>query len=96
MKATTKTISPETKNNATAKSSVSEIFQLHNYKLILVGVGIIFLGYLLMIGGKSENPGVFLTDEIYSFRRITLAPIVIVAGFGVVVYGILKGNKKDA
>jgi len=45
---------------------------------------------LLLSGGKSTNPDVFNPEEVYSFRRITLAPLVIIAGFIVEIYGIFK------
>ena len=51
-----------------------------SYKMILIGFGIVVLGFILMMGGGSDNPDVF-NDEIFSFRRITLAPIVVLSGF---------------
>jgi hypothetical protein len=66
-----------------------------NYVLMLIGLGIILLGYFLMAGGKSTDPNVFNEEELYSFRRITLAPIVIVAGFIFEIYAIMKKPKSD-
>lgn len=60
-----------------------------NYKLLLIGFGIIVLGFLLMIGGGSKDPNVF-SNEIFSFRRITLAPIIILFGFAFEIYAIMK------
>lgn len=60
-----------------------------NYKLLAIGFGIIVIGFLLMIGGKSDDPAVF-SDKIFSFRRITLAPIVILAGFIFEIWAIMK------
>ncbi len=60
-----------------------------NYKLLLIGIGIIVLGYILMSGGGTDNPNEF-NPEIFSFRRITLAPLVCLAGYGFVLYAILK------
>jgi hypothetical protein len=57
---------------------------------MLVGALLIITGMLLMSGGKSADPDIFNTSEVYSFRRITLAPIVIIAGFIVEVYAIFK------
>jgi hypothetical protein len=51
-----------------------------NYKLLAIGFAIIVIGFLLMLGGKSESPDKFSSD-IFSFRRITLAPIVVLTGF---------------
>jgi hypothetical protein len=63
-----------------------------NYKYILIGVCILLLGFLLMTGGKSEDPNVFNPD-IFSFRRITLAPIVVVGGFVFIIWAIMKKPK---
>jgi hypothetical protein len=60
-----------------------------NYKLLLIGFAIIVLGFLLMIGGGSKDPNVF-SNEIFSFRRITLAPIVVLFGFIFEIYAIMK------
>ena len=57
---------------------------------MLVGAALIIVGMLLMSGGKSADPNVFNPNEVYSFRRITLAPIVIIIGFIVEVYAIFK------
>ncbi|MFV0507610.1 MAG: DUF3098 domain-containing protein [Bacteroidales bacterium] len=65
-----------------------------NYKLMLVGVGIIILGFALMSGGGSEDPNVF-NEKIFSFRRITLAPIVVIFGFAFEVYAIMKKDKTE-
>ncbi len=59
------------------------------------GIVLIFLGFMLMSGGKSPDPHKFNYEEIYSFRRITLAPIVILLGFGIEAYAIMK-KPKDA
>lgn len=67
----------------------------HNYVLMLIGLAVIILGYILMSGGGSEDPNVFNEDELYSFRRITLAPILIVAGFIFEIYAIMKRPKQD-
>ena len=64
--------------------------------MILIGLGIIVLGFILMIGGGSDDPNQFNYD-IFSFRRITLAPIVSLIGFAFVFWAIMrkpKSNKK--
>lgn len=58
------------------------------------GVALIFIGFMLMSGGKSANPHEFHYDEIYSFRRITVAPIVILLGFFIEAYAIMKKPKE--
>jgi len=60
-----------------------------NYRLLVIGFLIIVVGFILMIGGKSDDPNVF-NPEIYSFRRITLAPIVVLFGFLFEIYAIMK------
>ncbi|MDZ7738881.1 MAG: DUF3098 domain-containing protein [Bacteroidales bacterium] len=60
-----------------------------NYKLMAIGFGIIVIGFLLMAGGKSEDPREF-SDAIFSFRRITLAPIIVLAGFIFEIWAIMK------
>jgi hypothetical protein len=68
-------------------------FGKENYRILIIGVVIVIIGYLLMIGGGSDDPTKFNADEIFSFRRITLSPIVILAGFVVVLLGIMKKSK---
>ncbi|MFR9648878.1 MAG: DUF3098 domain-containing protein [Rikenellaceae bacterium] len=60
-----------------------------NYILIAIGFAIIVLGFLLMVGGDAPTPDSF-NENIFSFRRITLAPIVVVAGFIFEIYAIMK------
>jgi hypothetical protein len=68
-----------------------------NYLWIGVGIALIALGFLLMSGGGMDNPNDWDESKIYSFRRITLAPIVVLSGIGVVVYAIFsEGGKKDS
>lgn len=63
-----------------------------NYKLMAIGFAIIVIGFILMAGGGSDDPNVF-NEEIFSFRRITLAPIVLLFGFGFEIYAIMKKPK---
>lgn len=65
-----------------------------NYKLLAIGFVIIIIGFLLMIGGKSDSPSKF-SENIFSFRRVTLAPIVVLAGFIFEIWAIMK-KPKDA
>jgi fumarate reductase subunit D len=60
-----------------------------NYKLLAIGFAIIVLGFLLMLGGRSDDPNQF-REKIFSFRRITLAPIVVLAGFIFEIWAIMK------
>ncbi len=69
------------------------LFDAINYKILWVGLAVIALGFLLMSGGGSEDPAVF-NEEVFSFRRIRLAPAVVLFGFGITIYSILKKPKK--
>ena len=69
------------------------LFNTINYKILLVGIAVIVLGFLLMSGGGSNDPKVF-NEDIFNFRRIRLAPTMVLIGFGITVYSILKKPKK--
>lgn len=77
----------------TEKRKTGFAFGKENYRLMLIGVAIIIIGYLLMIGGGSEDPNVF-NPEIFSPRRITVAPVVILIGFVFEIYAIMKKPKE--
>jgi len=87
----------ETKNKktTTVKPNQVPLFHKENYRLMLIGIAAIGLGLILMAGGKSKDPNVFNPDEIYSFRRITLAPLLILAGFVTEIFAIFKNPKKS-
>lgn len=71
------------------------IFQKKNYLFMFIGVAFIALGFILMSGGGSDDPNVFNPD-IYNFRRIRLAPTLVLIGLGIEVYAILLDpNKKS-
>nr|WP_319997917.1 DUF3098 domain-containing protein [uncultured Draconibacterium sp.] len=65
-----------------------------NYKLMAIGFAVIVIGFILMAGGGSDDPNVF-SEAIFSFRRITLAPILLLLGFGFEIYAIMKKPKDD-
>jgi len=65
-------------------------FGKENYRILIVGVVLVVIGYLLMIGGGSDDPNVFNAEEIFSTRRITVAPILILLGFVIEIYAIFK------
>ena len=60
-----------------------------NYKLMALGFAVIIIGFILMAGGKSDDPKVF-SEDIFSFRRVTLAPLIVLAGFIFEIYAIMK------
>lgn len=70
-------------------------FQPENYKILLVGLAINIIGFILMIGGATEDPAKFDGDELFSPIRITLSPILIVLGYVVIMYSIMKKPKSD-
>ena len=69
------------------------LFEKVNYKILLIGLGVIALGFFLMSGGGSDDPKVF-NEAVFSFRRIRLAPTVVLIGFGITIYSIFKTSKK--
>ena len=69
------------------------LFDNINYKILLIGVAVITLGFILMSGGGSNDPKVF-SDAIFDFRRIRLAPTTVLIGFGITIYSIVKNPKK--
>ncbi|MEO6831436.1 MAG: DUF3098 domain-containing protein [Chitinophagaceae bacterium] len=72
------------------------LFDKKNYMWMGLGVLLILIGFMLMSGGKSLDPHQFNYKEIYSFRRITLAPIVILIGFAVEAYAIMMKRKPES
>jgi len=69
------------------------IFQKRNYLFMFIGIAFIALGFILMSGGGSDDPNVF-SDDIYNFRRIRLAPTLVLIGLGIEVYAILLNPHK--
>ncbi len=67
-------------------------FSRQNYRLLIIGVLIITLGFLLMIGGGSEDPNVF-NFKMFNFQRLTLAPILIITGYIIEIFAIMKRPK---
>jgi hypothetical protein len=68
-------------------------FSAKNYKLLLIGLGINILGFLLMIGGATDDPAKFDASELFSKTRITIAPMLIVLGYIVIAFAIMKKPK---
>lgn len=65
-----------------------------NYKIMIVGAIITIIGFFVMAGGGSNDPNVY-NPAVYSFARITLAPILILLGYAIVLYGIMKKPKNE-
>lgn len=84
----------EQKRKNEPKPMTEFIFGKKNFRWMLIGLGVIALGFILMSGGGSDDPNVF-NPEIYSWRRIRLAPAVVLIGFGIEVYAILLNPHKQ-
>ncbi len=82
------------KQSSTVSKSSQFAFGKENYKLLLIGLVLITGGFLLMIGGGSDDPKVF-SDDIFNFRRLTLAPLLILAGYVVEIFAIMKKPKSQ-
>ena len=77
------------------KSKTTFIFEKKNYLIMILGLVFIAFGFILMSGGASDDPNIF-NPEIYSFRRIRLAPTLVLIGLGIEIYAILLNpHKKD-
>lgn len=84
----------ESKRKKEAKANEKFIFEKENYKFMLIGLAVIALGFILMAGGGSDDPDVF-NPEIFSWRRIRLAPTLVLIGFAIEVYAILLKPKSS-
>ena len=85
----------EQKRKEQTKKSNEFIFRKKNDTLMIIGISFIALGFILMSGGGSDNPNVF-NPEIYNWRRIRLAPTLILIGFAIEIYAILLNPNKDS
>ncbi|WJS95375.1 DUF3098 domain-containing protein [Flavobacterium johnsoniae] len=79
-------------NNVEQQPKQEFLFDGINYKILLIGIAVIALGFILMSGGGSKDPNVF-NEEIFNFRRIRLAPTTVLIGFGITIYSIFKKSK---
>lgn len=76
-----------------AENKANSIFSKDNYLWMAIGLVVMAIGMFMMAGGKSTDPNVFNKDEVYSAGRITIAPILILAGVAIEVYAIFKKQK---
>ena len=70
------------------------LFGKENFIWMLVGLGVMALGFFLMAGGKSTDPTKFNDNEIYSFTRITVSPFLIIVGFVIEIFAIMRKSKE--
>ena len=75
--------------------NTTPLFGRENYTWMLIGIVLVALGLFLMAGGKSKDPNVFNPNEVYSFTRITIAPILILAGLGIEIFAIFRKSKSN-
>ena len=84
-----KQVAPAVKKEA----GIGKLFDKENYKWMVIGAGVMMLGFILMAGGRSEDPNVFNPKEVYSTVRITIAPIIILAGLVIEIFAIFRQPK---
>ena len=77
------------------QTAPNPLFGKENFIWMFIGLVVMAIGFFLMAGGKSTDPTKFNDNEIYSFTRITLAPFLIIAGFVVEIFAIMKNLKED-
>ena len=82
----------DTGNDIQEANEPGLLFDNSNYALVILGVVFIIVGFILMAGGGSSDPNVFDADAIYSARRITVAPILVILGFIIEIVAILKSR----
>mgnify|MGYP002640651016 FL=1 len=80
-------------NKKKEESKREFLFGKKNYMLMLIGIAVIAVGFILMAGGGSDDPEIF-NEEIYNFRRIRLAPTLVLIGLGIQIYAIMAKSKK--
>jgi len=80
-------------NQKTEESNIRFAFNRSNYKLLILGLIVLVLGFVLMIGGGSDDPEVF-DEALFGFRRLTLAPILIIAGYIIEIFAIMHRPKE--
>ena len=76
-------------------NKIEFIFGKKNYKWLFIGLAFIAIGFILMAGGGGDDPNIF-DESIFSWRRIRLAPTLILIGFGIQIYAILLNPNKDS
>lgn len=71
------------------------VFGKENFKLFFIGLALVMLGFILMVGGGSDEFNEFNEDALFSFRRITLAPALVIGGYVVIIFAIMRPGKKQ-
>jgi drug/metabolite transporter (DMT)-like permease len=91
---TTNAPQPKVVKAKPANKLAGVLFTKENHKWMIIGGALVVLGYILMSGGKSSDPNQFNPSEVYSTLRITIAPVLILAGLGTLVYAIMRKGEK--
>jgi hypothetical protein len=84
-----KTSAPSKKATVDNKNLEAFAFTRDNYKWVLIGLAFLLVGFLLLIGGGSDDPNVY-SDKVFNFQRWTLSPLLILTGYAIEVYAIMK------
>lgn len=92
VKAGNKTVEKKTATAEPKKPRTDFLFDRSKYKVLIIGLLVTALGFILMVGGGSDDPNVF-REDIFNFRRLTLAPFLVLLGYGIQIYSILKSKK---
>jgi hypothetical protein len=79
--------------STTSSRQSAPLFGKENYRWMLIGIIVMALGLFLMAGGKSKDPNVFDPKEVYSFTRVTIAPILILGGLALEIFAIFRKDK---
>ncbi len=87
---TTKSTVPVNTREKSVTQTPSQLFGKENYKWMIIGLVVLAIGFFLMAGGKSSDPTVFQDKEVYSTTRITIAPILIIAGLIIEIFAIMR------
>ena len=81
------------KTTAIIETKGSGLFGKENYRWMIIGLVVMGIGFFLMAGGKSADPNVFNDKDVYSTTRITIAPILIIAGLLLEIFAIMRKSK---
>lgn len=80
-------------NKTVSSSSSPSVFSKDNYTWMAIGLAVIAIGMFLMAGGRSDDPKVFDPKQVYSTTRVTVAPVLILAGLVIEIYAIFRKPK---
>ena len=83
----------KTTTSTTKETVTNALFGKENYKWMVIGLVVMAIGFFLMAGGKNSDPNVFNDKDVYSTTRITIAPILIIAGLIIEIFAIMKKPK---